>query len=151
MENIEDDILVAKFAGWRETSEEELTRYFGGSNRPANKTYTPILTIDGDHYWLYPDTLPYRNDWKMLMEVVEKIEDSDWRNVKYTWDYDGVTYDNFEGVSVEINKKSCVIYINYLLDPISIIASVVGDNKKEATFKAVVEFIKWLNKLNHDS
>jgi len=65
----------------------------------------------------------YQSDWNWLMEVVEKIESLE--------------------VVVEIRENVCYIETspnNYY--------SELEDTKLQATYRAVVEFIKWYNKHN---
>lgn len=66
------------------------------------------------------DNLQYQDDWNLLMEVVEKIESL--------------------GIVVEIRENVCYIETsqgNY--------TSELEETKIQATYKAVVEFVKWYN------
>ena len=67
------------------------------------------------------EILHFDTDWNWLMEVVEKVESL--------------------GVIVEIRENVCYISPfpnNYICE--------LKDTKLQATYKAVVEFIKWYNK-----
>ena len=71
-------------------------------------------------------SLPFDTSWDWLMPVVKKIESL--------------------GFVVEITSIFCYIYkkpakYNYHVN-------MVGDDKIDATLKAVVEFIKWYNSQN---
>ena len=74
----------------------------------------------------------YRNDWGALMGVVEKIN----------------TMDDFN-YSVSINYHyTSIADNNTLYDIVDVDAD--GDTQK-GCYKAVVEFIKWYNKQQHES
>lgn len=76
------------------------------------------------------DDLQYHKSWDWLMPVVEKIE--------ATLDDDGY------GNNVLIETSSCTILsVN---DGSVVIGFTEGITKREATYQAVVEFIKWYNK-----
>ena len=66
----------------------------------------------------------YHKSWSWLMTVVEKIEE----------EYD-----------IQIDGDVCTVYCsqNSIKEII-----IVGDSKIDATYKAVVEFIKWYNENN---
>jgi len=70
-----------------------------------------------------PESLNYDTDWNMLMPVVEKIEGCR------------------GAVSVYIYKDSCQIETR--LEGFKTIKG--GKTKIEATYEAVVEFVKWRN------
>jgi len=73
----------------------------------------------------------YHISWDFLMPVIERIENTPFQNNLY----------NSEGYSVEINACFCRISE----DPITTISIGKGGSKIEATYKAVVGFIKWHN------
>jgi|Laugrespbdmm15sd_2_1035082.scaffolds.fasta_scaffold03849_2 hypothetical protein len=76
--------------------------------------------LDSGGYLVCPSNLIFHSDWNWLMEVVEKIESL--------------------GVIVEIRENVCYIETspnNYY--------SELEDTKLQATYKAVVEYIKWYN------
>lgn len=92
------------------------------------------------------------------MSVVEKIEGLDLRQWMYKWEDPQVgTQYNFEGISVEIENTKCWIYMRLALDPMFTINERTFNktygSKIEATYDAVVEFIKWYNErmVNHIS
>lgn len=76
------------------------------------------------------DDLQYHKSWDWLMPVVEKIE--------ATLDDDGY------GNNVLIETSSCTILSGN--DGSVVIGFTEGITKREATYQAVVEFIKWYNK-----
>ena len=71
-------------------------------------------------------TLFYSSDWNWLMPVVEKIEEV--------------------GYAVEIVQDSAIIYEHSSKGTLNCLVHVLSSNGKlEATYKAVIEFIKWYN------
>ena len=75
------------------------------------------------------------NQWHWLMPVVEKIE--------------GVVTDKYYKIQVNINEEECTIYGLYDSSGREIIIDGIGNGystKKEATYKAVIEFINEQNK-----
>ena len=71
-----------------------------------------------DKGWLH-----YHTDWNWLMPVVDKIENG------FHWNH-----------SIKIENGYCTI-VNFNNDK-----RFMANSKKEAVYKAVVEFIKWYNK-----
>ena len=93
-----------------------------------------IVFHDDEDKWydadgLYLDGLYFNESWDWLMPVVEKIEsiEDEHRCAKYN-----------------VNTVQCFVEIvdNHTSEEI---IELDGDTKKEATYKAVVEFIKWYN------
>ena len=76
--------------------------------------------------YVYAPSLQYNSSWDWLMSVVEKIEYEYMYSVSPTWEH-------------------CVI-INAGDNKDRLYIETEGRSKKEATYKAVVEFIKWYNK-----
>ena len=73
------------------------------------------------------DDLKFHTDWNWLMQVVEKIESF--------------------GHDVFINTCLCRI-TDVGLDIFEDIECFVNDNKRQATYNACVEFVKWYNEQN---
>lgn len=88
--------------------------------------------------WINEDNFKdiYKEDWNALMDVVEKIEN----------DVDGLQNIYFVEIfkSPSNNIQVCRIYNKSS----KLYANCYGLNKLEATYKAVVEFIKWYNNQN---
>ncbi len=97
------------------------------------------INYDNVKYYYYDnpivqgyDALPdYSNDWNALMEVVKKIEDMD------------IPFDDF---SVEICGYVCIVHGYH-----NRFEETSNDSKIEATWLAVVSFIKWLNSLHNEN
>lgn len=68
----------------------------------------------------------YHNDWNLLMPVVEKIETLGF-NV------------NIVSIWCDVERKTMKV---------DLITEADGETKIQATYKAVVEFIKWYNNQN---
>jgi hypothetical protein len=127
------DKLIAEFMG----------DYFDTGLEPAYyiRSYNKEYKIEDSQF---------HKSWDWLMPVVEKIESLDLSEWMYSWeDLDGETRYNFEGISVEIEKTRCWIYINLSLDPYWTINEktfkVKYETKLEAAYESVVEFIEWYN------
>ena len=81
--------------------------------------------------------IPYHSCWNNLMSVVEKIESFQ----------DGEDGDSMRGHLYNFRIEQ---YFVYILDgeSMDVIIEMNGDSKIDATYKAVVEFIKYYNKTN---
>jgi hypothetical protein len=117
MDIIENNKLIAEFMGLVEPY--ELPQH--GTIRPNGDFKTGFTSAQ----------LKYHTSWEWLMPVVEKIECT-------TTDNDDNS-DTFFNVMIEVFE--CNINGG---DSVCICKS--GNTKREATYKAVVEFIKWYNK-----
>ena len=129
-----DNDLIAKFVGW----EYEI----------HSNTYrlNDIIMTE----------LNFHKDWNLLIQCVEKIESLDLKEYGYKWEgIDGETEYNNGSICVEIEQKTCWIYMNLSLDPMHTLNPISRkeeyDTKIEATFKAVVEFINYYNELYNDN
>lgn len=79
---------------------------------------------------LYQDDLNYHSSWNWLMPVVEKIE------ALCNTDYDtSVVYIADISCTIEVRINNSLEYSK----------EINSDKKINATFKSVVEFIKWYN------
>lgn len=116
--------LIAEFMGYEFVDGDFRIPH---SDKTTNSNFSEWCSTYGDidgmfsvGYLLAPSNLMFHSDWNWLMEVVEKIEKL--------------------GVVVEIRENVCYIETspnNYY--------SELEDTKLQATYKAVVEFIKWYN------
>jgi hypothetical protein len=93
---------------------------------PTEVFKSGIMNYYHDGAWYEEHELSYEKDWNWLIPVVEKIED--------------------EGCGFEMNKQEegdwqCLVIKGY-----DIIHQTFADCSREATHKAVVEFINQLNK-----
>jgi hypothetical protein len=141
--SIEDNKLIAEFMG-----------------ATAEQWYSKIENVQSGTHMVFPresnypdgkkhhtdSGLKYHKSFDWLMPVVEKIESLDLKEYFYQWEDEYGKHYNFEGICVEIEKNSCWIYANLLLDPSFDFAyNYPCDSKIEAVYKSVVEFIKWYN------
>jgi hypothetical protein len=130
------DTLIAEFMGWK------IDNSFPDKNK--------VWRSPGNNIEL-ESTMKFSLSWDWIMPVIEKIESLDLSEWMYKWEgIDGETEYNFEGISVEIEKTSCWIYINLSLDPYWTInektSKVKYETKLEAVYESVIEFIEWYNK-----
>jgi hypothetical protein len=97
-----------------------------------------------------PQWLKFHSDWNWLMPVVENIEELDMKNEFYSWNYDDEVHYNFEGFSIDMENKKCMVYAHMSLDPIFVVNketfNINFSSKIEAVWNAIVEFIEWYNK-----
>ena len=122
----EDNKLIAEFMGLTQTNTGLWTTGTGNDRR--------MVASSSEH-------LHYDTSWDWLMDVVEKIE--------------GLSYIKLDKVYVRIDDKTCSI-ITYF-DPEKLLrltgddkgedfrVGISGKTKIDATYSAVVEFIKWYN------
>ena len=108
-----------------------------------NKIISEFMCID--------EVVDYSTSWDLLMPVVEKIETLDLSDYGYKWDVNGTICHNHEGITVEIENNSCMIYERLVLDPISIYnektIKIDYKCKIDAVYYSVVEFIEVLEKI----
>lgn len=100
--------------------DNKLIAVFMGMKPLNNDSSILVFSTDRGNDIVSIDNLQYQDDWNLLMEVVEKIESL--------------------GIVVEIRENVCYIETsqgNY--------TSELEETKIQATYKAVVEFIKWYN------
>ena len=126
MKNIENNKLIADFMG----VEKENGLY--------------LFTTSMDDY--KTDTLYFDTSWDWLMPVVEKIEGIGVKDGNSTDYYDVWIMPDCVRIGLQSNEKEPLIIVNK--------SEVVGsinhevhsfEDKKKATYQAVVEFIKWNN------
>jgi hypothetical protein len=144
-EILEGNKLIAEFMGYGYHPHME------GETLPGWRKEKAHPKISGTYLARVHKDLAYHRSWEWLMTAVEKIESLDLSEEMYSWKgIEGETEYNFDGVSVEIENKSCWIYVNLQLDPMFTIntktLNVEHPTKIEATFRAVCEFIEWFNK-----
>jgi len=144
-EILEGNKLIAEFMGYGYYPHME------GETLPGWRKEKAHPKVSGTYLGRVHKDLAYHRSWEWLMTAVEKIENLDLSKEMYSWEgEDGETEYNFEGISVEIENKSCWIYVNLQLDPGFTINPKSFDEKYptkiEATFRAVCEFVEWFNK-----
>jgi len=142
-ENIinEYNCIIAEFVGLK--TSEKCSEYAYECWLPMNepvwysdedKSHSGNYSINKIFYDNVLTSLKYNYSWNDLMSVVEKIES---------------IYDNFHGYfGVHISSNSCSIQgTNLRTDPenpcYAYFNETYGDNKIQATWLAVVSFIKW--------
>ena len=130
MRTINNNKLIAEFMGYKQSTSKE-----AGANL-VNNVYEWYLKdvgyyyINGDYH--REDYLLFHLDWNWLMKVVEKIESFEDNNrcAKYNI--------NIEQSFVEIIDKNTD----------DTIVETDAETKIEATYNAVIEFIKYYNNEN---
>ena len=148
MENIvENNRIIAEFMGYKILHRKFQYRYWNSSDESYFETNEGNIVCDEDGYEvnLYPDgdplfeleELPFHSSWDWLMPVVEKIEkslctDNKTGNRFYPYVSIGLTH-------CEITKSQKFVGEDWY------VVSRCGNSKIEATWKVVVEFIKWYN------
>jgi len=80
------------------------------------------ITHEGDKWWSSPDTHKYHTSWDWLMPVVEKIDEVSDENTLFKIEYNRAFVEDIENYYIFID--------------------VTASSRLEATYKAVVEFIK---------
>ncbi len=112
---IEENKLIAEFMGY----DYDDKRYFIGQHLVCNYIDLDCLETseEGWNSWMYPKDMRFHASWDWLMLIVQRIE----QNPEY---------------NVEINHNSCTI---------THFKTVYGKTKIEATYNAVIEFIRWHN------
>ena len=129
----ENNRLIAEFMGNTPyLNKKGLYEYMAGEKAPIVST-----GIEGIWDWLLKYRLSYDSNWNELMPVVEKIERLGYFIMAY------------EFIDDETNKKSGEFWAqvsNNLSVSIDSLINITGcSSKKEATYKAVVQFIEWWN------
>jgi len=112
------------------TENNKLIAEFMGYETVGDGYIIPYDDTDNDYY--LPEHLKFHSSWEWLMPVVEKIENTSVDNKDNSDSFFNVVIEAFE---CDINGGGNTIHAN-------------GHTKKEATYKAVVEFIKWYNENN---
>lgn len=130
---IDDNKLIAKFMGYKQSTSKEV-----GANL-VNDVYEWYLKDVGYYYingdWHAEDYLLFHLDWNWLMNVVDKIEsfEDDEELYKYIIEIFGTT--------VNVTDTSCI----------KPIAETFERTKIKATYKAVIEFINFYNRQQHEN
>lgn len=144
-EIFEGEKIIAKFMGYVLPNIEFQMKWVGAKSPKAvlkiDSRLVPFLVNpDNENDVLYIETMPYFNSFNALISVVEKIEKIQLKLPSLT------------PVQVEIKGNSCRIFKGTwnedkegFISFVSYGSNSVQYTKKEATFLAVVEFIKWYN------
>ena len=118
---MEDNKLIAEFTGSKETQRGEFD-LFGTAD--LIEIFQEVEADDSDaKHFFTPEEMEFHKNWNWLMPVVEKIEKEGFKStIENQWaGFDGRT-DETDGLWID-SKTPC-------------------NTKLEATYKAVVEFIK---------
>ncbi len=102
-----------------------------GYKRYDNWGYFFYDKVSGD---IVATDILFNSSWDILMPVVEKIE-----NINYVSVYFSKTYLGIHKVEISLHTP------NYVSPTVSKTVFIENNNRLEATFRAVVEFIKWYN------
>lgn len=122
---LEGNKLIAEFMGYH--FKKNIERYAG------------TFYYKGKKRFVQPESLQYHSSWDWLMPVVEKIES---------------IVDSYHGhFGVHISSNNCTIQAtnfrsDKIKEPPMFFADHYGATKIEATWLAVVFFIKWYNTHN---
>ena len=132
-EIVSDNELIAAFIS--------LKRYEAGKDYNLPQWYTKAKNKKLAKFIGYPHQLKYHEEWKWLMPVVEMLQEPVVEDGKIIR----------SGCDITIFYKACQLKFMPDEDFEDIDEDFEthqqGDTKLEATYKAVVEFIKWYNSL----
>lgn len=117
-EILEGNKLCAEFLGGMYSEHAEAWG-FGNAKNIGSKMFQEVMYHNIIQAERFEKELKFHSDWNWLMEIVEKIEKT----------------------SAWVNIKGCAV-------DISTISNTSAKTKIEATFIAVVNFIKWYNENN---
>ena len=120
MRTIDNNKLIAEFMGY---PKKQLNK--GVARLEENKFVWGQIYYNIGDKWYREDVLQYHEDWNWLMKAVEKI--NDFNNV------------------VSINQNHVLIINNVRSE---VIVDIVAGDMLEATYNAVIEFIKYYNNEN---
>lgn len=94
----------------------------------------------------FPEKQVDINSTDSLKDFVESLDVSEYH---YEWQFDGETYNNFNGFEVYVenneNVYECFIWMNYTLDQSHLISSNIRLNETEAIMTCINEFATWFN------
>jgi hypothetical protein len=124
--NTENNKIIAEFLGLKTILEQDFLDYKYNQNETDNL------------YIL--ESLKYDSDWNSLMEVVEKIE-----NLKYFQNEIQFKITKYAVCIQTITKETGIVISPCVF---SKWATYGGTEKLQATYKTVVQFIKWYNLQN---
>ena len=86
------------------------------------------------------------DDWNILMEYVDMIENINLSEQSYSWEMMGTTMNNFEKITFDIYSDFVYVGIDLVLDPSQKITMInIKDdvNKISAVKQAINETINW--------
>jgi hypothetical protein len=135
--------LIAEFMGFHEIMLDEHSKY-------DTDDVSNILEIDSlpKLDTINPEKLNFHTSWDWLMPVVEKIE-----SLEETYDKErlaikiGYSYNTSCSKNHNLNNGTWSGYISRIRDGHTFV-TVIGNSRIEATYKSVIEFIKWYNNEN---
>lgn len=124
MNTQENNKLIAEFMGAK-------PMYFGASKEYEmyGRIQSIIDGVDEKHFFAEEEML-FSTDWNWLMEVVEKID-----HLGFVTEISGNIERSFALIGLA-NSNVSISRVGYGIEFM---------NKKDATYRAVVEFIKWYN------
>ena len=108
--------------------------YTFDSSNPSKGVYKQEDSIIPLNHWDWINKYQFHSSWDWLMPVVEKIELIDYVSVYFSKTYLGIH-------KIEISLHNP----NYKYQQVEKTVFIKDNNKLQATFKAVVQFIKWYN------
>ena len=154
---IEGSKLIAEYLGWFYIPSNELRGYPKagwwrdaslreaidniGKHSPDSEVFTKFLVCRKHH------ELRFYNDLNLLFEVVGKIEEEDLQKYGYSWEFDGETYYNNQGLQFDIFNRRMDFSLGLELDPDVIISKrdFNYQNMREKLFEVIVETIQYIH------
>lgn len=141
---IKENKLIAEFMGyqyvevWYYGSDDETEwqrKYVKWKDRVGMDSIGEYIVNIKKYKWYRWEEVAYHSSWDWLMPVVEKIE-----SLEYEFAIYGKQFGQF--------PRKCRTFIYFDLKRHRRLGELYAEGKtpKEATYKAVIEFIKWHNK-----
>ena len=157
---VEGSKLIAEYLGWFYIPSNELRGYpKAGWWRRAltHETISNIKTRDISELGSVSfectyvcrkhHELRFYNDLNLLFEVVGKIEEEDLQKYGYSWEFDGETYYNNQGLQFDMLNRRMDFSLGFELDPDVTISKrdFNYQNMREKLFEVVVETIQYIH------
>ena len=133
--NLEEDKLLGEFVG-RMAKAGSTTRY----------TFAGVILINDNNVWYSLKEARFHDSWDWLMAVVKKIEWLDEGKKEMGMMSYIFTINRIHSFIEKIDDYNKPPFIQVIVDYHNEMGENSAKTKLEATYKAVVEFVKWYNK-----